>query len=110
MSPSQPIKAMVQIRRMKRETKTHEKTPPLPAVAAFQKWQISTPLDYFGYTTGEVDHMMHSQIYALLKKSGHSPAKVAEIILDARRGDKIACRWIGLAYKARDTIRASSTS
>jgi hypothetical protein len=33
-------------------------------------------------------------MYAALKAFGHSPAKAAEIVLDARRGDVYALRWI----------------
>jgi len=32
--------------------------------------------------------------YEALKAYGHSPAKAAEIILDAERGDKHALAWI----------------
>lgn len=32
--------------------------------------------------------------YDLLKAEGHSPAKAAEIVLDARRGDKWALFWV----------------
>lgn len=38
--------------------------------------------------------------YAALKAYGHSPAKAAEIILDAKRGDKACERWIALVRKA----------
>ncbi len=32
--------------------------------------------------------------YQLLKSQGHSPAKAAEIVLDAKRGNPYALRWI----------------
>jgi hypothetical protein len=32
--------------------------------------------------------------YELLKRYGHSPAKAAEIILDAKRGDMFSRNWI----------------
>lgn len=32
--------------------------------------------------------------YEVLKAAGHSPAKAAEIELDAKRGDKYAVRWL----------------
>lgn len=32
--------------------------------------------------------------YEVLKAAGHSPAKAAEIELDAKRGDEIAKKWI----------------
>lgn len=32
--------------------------------------------------------------YELLKRAGHSPAKAAEIVLDAKRGDKHATAWL----------------
>ena len=38
--------------------------------------------------------------YSLLVAMGHSPAKAAEIILDAKRGDEHALKWIRLARLA----------
>ncbi len=38
--------------------------------------------------------------YEALKKHGHSPAKAAEIILDAQRGDTLAFMWIQVARSA----------
>ena len=35
--------------------------------------------------------------YAALKAAGHSAAKAAEIVLDAKRGDKYARDWIARA-------------
>jgi hypothetical protein len=32
--------------------------------------------------------------YEILKHYGHSPAKAAEIALDAKRGDKHALAWL----------------
>ena len=32
--------------------------------------------------------------YEALKAAGHSPAKAAEIVLDAKRGDRHALAWI----------------
>lgn len=43
----------------------------------------------------------HPLIYSLLKKQGHDPAKAAEILLDAKRGDKHALKWIGLLFIQR---------
>ncbi len=45
--------------------------------------------------------MTHPAIYRLLKRQGHDPAKAAEIILDAKRGDKHARRWIGILASFR---------
>lgn len=52
--------------------------------------------------------------YDLLKSLGHSPAKAAEIVLDATRGDDFSRRWIeamrhgGLAKQAvRDMLSRS---
>ena len=39
--------------------------------------------------------------YELLKAAGHSPAKAAEIILDAKRDDIHAVRWIAKVRCAR---------
>lgn len=38
--------------------------------------------------------MAYPRIYAMLKACGHSPAKAAEIILDAMRGNEHALLWI----------------
>ena len=38
--------------------------------------------------------------YEALKALGHSPAKAAEIVLDAKRGDRVAQCWITLAMRA----------
>ncbi len=35
--------------------------------------------------------------YDALKVAGHSPAKAAEILLDAKRGDRYAIEWIKAA-------------
>lgn len=35
--------------------------------------------------------------YEILKRAGHSPAKAAEIALDAKRGDKHALAWLTVA-------------
>jgi hypothetical protein len=35
--------------------------------------------------------------YEALKRYGHSPAKAAEIALDAKRGDKRALAWLEVA-------------
>jgi hypothetical protein len=34
--------------------------------------------------------------YEALKSFGHSPVKAAEIVLDAKRGNEYARRWIAL--------------
>ena len=39
--------------------------------------------------------------YEILKAYGHSPAKAAEIVLDAKRGDAWAIRWIAWIHKSR---------
>jgi hypothetical protein len=39
--------------------------------------------------------------YEALKAHGHSPAKAAEIILDAKRGDLFSRKWIEFVRKAR---------
>lgn len=38
--------------------------------------------------------------YAALKAYGHSPAKAAEIVLDAKRGDFFSRGWIAVVRKA----------
>lgn len=38
--------------------------------------------------------------YELLKLWGHSPAKAAEIVLDAKRGDRHALQWVRIARAA----------
>jgi hypothetical protein len=40
-----------------------------------------------------------AKTYEALKACGHSPTKAAEIMLDAKRGDKFCVRWIALAAK-----------
>ena len=45
--------------------------------------------------------MKHKHIYNLLKKVGHSPAKAAEILLDAQRGDRFSIDWIHVLYMHR---------
>ena len=44
---------------------------------------------------GEVNENMAT--YETLKRAGHSPAKAAEIALDAKRGCKFALHWVKLA-------------
>lgn len=41
----------------------------------------------------------YPRIYRLLKNEGHSPDKAAEIVLDAKRGDKHARYWIASLHK-----------
>lgn len=43
--------------------------------------------------------MSHPRIYAALKYAGHCPANAAEIILDARRGDRYALQWVRACTK-----------
>ena len=43
----------------------------------------------------------YSRIYAMLKNAGHSPAKAAEIILDACRGQRHARSWIRTLFAGR---------
>jgi hypothetical protein len=38
--------------------------------------------------------------YAALKAYGHSPAKAAEIILDAKRGDFFCERYVAFVHKS----------
>lgn len=35
-----------------------------------------------------------NEIYELLKRAGHSPAKALEITLDVQRGDRHAWHWV----------------
>lgn len=37
---------------------------------------------------------LEARQYLALKRAGHSPAKAAEIVLDAKRGDSQALGWI----------------
>ena len=37
--------------------------------------------------------------YDVLKAAGHSPAKAAEIALDAKRGDSHAISWIAIVRR-----------
>jgi hypothetical protein len=37
--------------------------------------------------------------YEILIKAGQSPAKAAEIVLDAKRGDSYAIQWIEIVKK-----------
>ena len=43
-------------------------------------------------------------LYEALKGAGHSPAKAAEIVLDAKRGDQYAVAWIKAAT-SRDMVK-----
>ena len=45
--------------------------------------------------------MKYRQVYALLKRIGHTPAKAAEIVLDASRGDEHSLRWVMVAFHQR---------
>ena len=45
--------------------------------------------------------MKFQRIYDRLKQYGFSPAKAAEIVLDAERKDPYARSFIGLAFGAR---------
>jgi hypothetical protein len=38
--------------------------------------------------------MKHHRVYEMLKRFGHESFKAAEIVLDARRGDRWALDWI----------------
>lgn len=42
--------------------------------------------------------MSYRHTYAMLKRAGHTPAKAAEIVLDASRGDRHALRWVVTAF------------
>jgi len=49
--------------------------------------------------------------YELLKQAGHSPAKAAEIALDAKRGDAFALQWVDVACaKAREAAAIARAS
>lgn len=43
--------------------------------------------------------------YQILKAAGHSPAKAAEIALDAKRGDDRARQWIDLCRQQTEAPR-----
>jgi hypothetical protein len=43
----------------------------------------------------------YSRTYELLKRSGHSAFKAAEILLDASRGDQHALTWIKILFAGR---------
>jgi len=43
----------------------------------------------------------YPQIYRMLKRNGHSPAKAVEILLDAKRGDAYALQWITTLFRIR---------
>jgi predicted ATPase len=45
--------------------------------------------------------MTYKQIYKLLRNSGHSPIKAAEIMLDATRGDQLAMDWVKTLFRLR---------
>ncbi len=45
--------------------------------------------------------MTHKQIYKLLRNSGHSPIKAAEIMLDAARGNSWAMDWVKTLFRLR---------
>lgn len=48
--------------------------------------------------------------YEALKASGHSPAQAAEIVLDAKRGDRYALDWIKMSRaQAADAAEAKSS-
>ena len=40
-------------------------------------------------------------VYRLLKDAGHDPAKAAELLLDAKRGDEWALIWIRVLRRNR---------
>lgn len=37
---------------------------------------------------------VYPRVYTMLKGAGHAPSKAIEIIIDARRGDRFAIKWI----------------
>lgn len=45
--------------------------------------------------------MKYALVYKMLKAAGHSPAKAAEIVLDASRGDEHAISWIKVLFHRR---------
>lgn len=45
--------------------------------------------------------------YEVLKAAGHTPAKAAEIALDAKRGDNFAKRWIEMSRRIIEGRSAS---
>jgi hypothetical protein len=48
--------------------------------------------------------------YETLKAAGHSPAKAAEIVLDAGRGDAHALRWISICREQTHTRSSKMTA
>jgi len=47
----------------------------------------------------------HPRIRAMLQRLGHTAAKAAEIILEARRGNRFALSWIRIARRgARNAL------
>ena len=54
--------------------------------------------------------MRHQRIYSLLKWNGHHPAKAAEILLDASRGDQWARGWIRVLFSQRKHIRQEESA
>lgn len=45
--------------------------------------------------------------YEKLKAHGHSPAKAAEILLDAKRGDSYSIKWIEIVRSAQERSAAT---
>jgi hypothetical protein len=48
--------------------------------------------------------------YQALKRAGHTPAKAAEIFLDAKRGDEYAINWIATIRRPRRKSSANGAS
>ena len=47
--------------------------------------------------------------YEILKQHGHTPAKAAEIVLDIKRGNSYAIKWMaGLRALLAETVQRSA--
>jgi uncharacterized protein (UPF0335 family) len=46
----------------------------------------------------------YNHIYLLLKRFGHDAAKAVKIVIAARRKDKYARQWIGIAFAQRRSL------
>jgi len=55
-------------------------------------WKDGDPKAIGDYHTEQ--EAKNARAYEALKAAGHSPMKAAEILLDAKRGDKHALQWL----------------
>lgn len=44
--------------------------------------------------------MKHARVYRMLRRTGHSPQTALRVVVDARRGEQFALRWIRLCRSA----------